>query len=49
MYHKKNGDSLTLYSDIKNYKERIKEEIIEDKDEIFDFYNEAFKDIFGGD
>ena len=43
------GDSLALYSDIKNYKERIKEEIIEDKDEIFDFYNEAFKDIFGGD
>ena len=43
------GKTNTLYNDIKDYKQKIKEEVIEDKDEHFDVFNEVFKEIFGGD
>jgi hypothetical protein len=42
------GEQSTLYTDFKDYKERLKEEILEDKDEYFDIYNEVFKEVFGG-
>ena len=43
------GDKIPLYSDMKDYKQGIKKEVLEDKDEHFDAFNEVFKEIFGGD
>ena len=37
------------YNDINDYKSGIKAEILEDKDEYLDLYNEVFKEVFGGD
>ena len=34
---------------MKDYKQGIKKEVLEDKDEHFDTFNEVFKEIFGGD
>ena len=38
-----------FYTDFKVYKERLKEEILEDKDEYYALYSEVFKEVFGGD
>lgn len=43
------GEQRGFYTDFKAYKERLKEEILEDKDEYFELYCEVFKDVFGGD
>lgn len=43
------GEQRALYIDFKDYKKRLKEEILEDKDEYFELYNEVFKEVFGGD
>ena len=43
------GEQHAFYTDFKAYKERLKEEILEDKDEYFELYSEVFKEVFGGD
>jgi hypothetical protein len=43
------GEQRVFYTDFKDYKERLKEEILEDKDEYFVLYSEVFKEVFGGD
>lgn len=43
------GEQRVYYTDFKDYKERLKEEILEDKDEYFGIYSEVFKEVFGGD
>lgn len=43
------GEQRSFYTDFKAYKERLKEEILEDKDEYFALYSEVFKEVFGGD
>jgi hypothetical protein len=43
------GDNASFYTDVKDYKQKIKEEILEDKDENFELFNEVFKEVFGGD
>lgn len=42
------GDNVSLYTDIKDYKQKIKEEILEEKDESFELYSEVFNEFFGG-
>lgn len=42
------GDNLSVYTDVKDYKKKIKEEFLEEKDENFEIFNEAFKEVFGG-
>lgn len=42
------GEKVGLYSDAKDTKKRIQEEILEDKDENFDLYNEIYKEVYGG-
>ena len=43
------GENYTFYTTVNDYKQKIKEEILEDKDECFELYNEVFNEIFGGD
>ena len=43
------GENCAFYTTVKAYKERLKEEILEDKDEYFALYSEVFKEVFGGD
>ena len=43
------GEKQPVYSDIKDYKNKLKEDILQDKDENFNIYCEVFKEIFGGD
>ena len=43
------GEQCVFYTDFKDCKERLREEILEDKDEYFKFYSEVFKEVFGGD
>lgn len=42
------GDNLSVYTDVKDYKKKIKEEFLEEKDENFEIFNEVFKEVFGG-
>ena len=42
------GNNVLFYTDIKDYKEKIKEEILEDKDQNFELYSEGFDEVFGG-
>ena len=43
------GENYTLYTTVNDYKQKIKEEILEEKDECFELYVEVFNEIFGGD
>ena len=43
------GDKKALYSDFKDYKQRLYEEILEDKDDNFVIFTDIFKEIIGGD
>lgn len=42
------GDNLSVYTDVKDYKKKINEEFLEEKDENFEIFNEVFKEVFGG-
>ena len=42
------GNNVLFYIDIKDYKKKIKEEILEDKDENFELYSKVFDEVFGG-
>ena len=43
------GENYTLYTTVNDYKQKIKEEILEEKDECFELYNVVVNEIFGGD
>lgn len=44
-YH---GEKVPFYTDFKDCKKKLKEEIIEDKAEHYELYCEVYKEIFGG-
>ena len=43
------GDNALFYTDVRDYKQKIKEEILDDKDENFEIFNGVFKEVFEGD